>query len=233
MPTKLSVGHGSFLTSDESKKTIEDQVAIPPGQVGILITDEIVKIPLDTICLISIKAGIKFRGLVNISGFHVDPGFQGRLKFSVYNAGNRSIVLARREPAFLIWFCKLDQETTDKYDGDHMGQLGISSEDVMRIHGDIASPAQLKKEIEDVQKSLSHVKYILTALFAAIVAALLRNVPWTDIFPPPRLSPPVVQSAGPEGKPVVESATPPIPKNPKESVAPADKLSETTKPRGR
>lgn len=101
---ELSVGPETFLTSDSSgKKQALDQqgqVVIPPGQLGLLITEEEVTIPLDAISLISIKAGIKFRGLVNVSGFHVDPGFRGRLKFSVYNAGSQNIVLTRGQPAF-------------------------------------------------------------------------------------------------------------------------------------
>src|SRR5205823_733573 len=99
---------------------------------------------------ISIKASIKFRGLVNVSGFHVDPGFRGRLKFSVYNAGSQNIVLSRHQPAFLIWFSDLDRVTKESYDGAHFGQVDITAEDVMRLQGEVASPGQLKKEIQDL-----------------------------------------------------------------------------------
>ena len=58
-----------------------------PGQFAFLLTDEIVEVPDSAMALISIKAKIKWRGLINVSGFHVDPGFKGRLIFSVYNAG--------------------------------------------------------------------------------------------------------------------------------------------------
>src|SRR5947208_14665852 len=76
---ELSVGPETFLTSDPSgkKQRLDEQgqVVIPPGQLGLLVTDEEVTVPLDAISLISIKTSIKFRGLVNVSGFHVDPGF--------------------------------------------------------------------------------------------------------------------------------------------------------------
>ena len=71
------------------------QLVIPPGQFGLLITEEVVQVPMDAIAFISIKAGIKFRGLVNVSGFHADPGFSGKLKFAVYNAGSQRLVLDR------------------------------------------------------------------------------------------------------------------------------------------
>ena len=42
-----------------------------------------------------IRAKIKFRGLVNVSGFHVDPGYRGQLTFAVFNAGPVPIHLKR------------------------------------------------------------------------------------------------------------------------------------------
>src|SRR5215469_12057152 len=63
---ELSLGPEAFLTSDEDgrKQIIADQIAIPPGQFGILLTEETVTIPTTVLGFISIKASIKFRGLV-------------------------------------------------------------------------------------------------------------------------------------------------------------------------
>ena len=77
---------------------------IPPGQFAFLLTDEIVEVPDNALALISIKAKIKWRGLINVSGFHVDPGFKGRLIFSVYNAGPVPVHLRQGQLLFLIWF---------------------------------------------------------------------------------------------------------------------------------
>ena len=49
---------------------------IPPGQFAFLLTEEVVSVPPDALAFISIRAKTKFRGLVNVSGFHVDPGYQ-------------------------------------------------------------------------------------------------------------------------------------------------------------
>ena len=43
--------------------------------MAMLITEEQVNVPLDAMAFISMKAGKKLGGLINISGFHVDPGF--------------------------------------------------------------------------------------------------------------------------------------------------------------
>jgi len=152
---ELSMGSEAFLTSEPTgaKQELADngQIVIPPGQFGLLLTEETVAIPDDAIAFISIKFSIKQRGLVNVSGFHVDPGFKGQLKFAVYNAGSRNIVLTRGERVFIIWFCDLSASTRDGYDGQHAMQHGISSEDVMQIQGEVASPAALKKQIDELR----------------------------------------------------------------------------------
>ncbi len=157
---ELTLGPEVYISGDKVKKFLEigKQTAIPPGQFALLLTEEIVTIPADMIGFISIKADKKFRGLVNVSGFHVDPGFRGRLKFSVYNAGSGDIVLTRGELIFLIWFSKLDQKTNDLYDGKKYDQMEISSEDVMRMAGEVASPAALNKRLIKVEETIDFIK---------------------------------------------------------------------------
>ncbi|HAP11624.1 MAG TPA: deoxycytidine triphosphate deaminase, partial [Afipia sp.] len=74
---------------------------IPPGQFAFLLTEEVVSVPADAIAFISIRARTKFKGLVNVSGFHVDPGYRGQLTFAVFNAGPVPIHIRRGQPIFL------------------------------------------------------------------------------------------------------------------------------------
>lgn len=83
--------------------------SIPAGQFGFILTEESVTVPKDAIAFISIRAGYKFRGLVNVSGFHVDPNYEGKLIFAVFNAGPSTVHLHRGEPCFLIWYADVDQ----------------------------------------------------------------------------------------------------------------------------
>ena len=92
---ELSLGSEVFLTDSKSGKvemlneTSNRQIDINPGQFALLLTGEKICIPKDKIAFISIKAGERLKGLVNVSGFHVDPGFNDHLLFSVYNQGKR------------------------------------------------------------------------------------------------------------------------------------------------
>jgi len=127
-----------------------DAFTIPPGQFGFLLTEEVVAVPANVIAFISIRARIKFRGLVNVSGFHVDPGYRGQLTFAVFNAGPAPIHLKRGQPIFLIWYASLDRESTFKKDG-HI-QMGIDTELITGIAGELQSFAGLSKRIKDVDK---------------------------------------------------------------------------------
>jgi dCTP deaminase len=93
----------------------DERFEIPPGQFAFLLTDEILTVPNDVMALINVKSSIKLRGLINVSGFHVDPGYSGRLVISVFNAGPVPIVLSAGDPCFLIWFADLDGDPTYYY----------------------------------------------------------------------------------------------------------------------
>lgn len=125
---------------------------IPPGQFAFLLTEEIVSVPASALAFISIRARTKFRGLVNVSGFHVDPGYRGQLTFAVFNAGPVPIHLKRGQPIFLIWYASLDCETTFRKNGPI--QRGIDPELVTAIAGELQSFASLSEKIGNVDKTL-------------------------------------------------------------------------------
>jgi dCTP deaminase len=129
-----------------------DAFTIPPGQFAFLLTEEIVAVPAGALAFISIRAKTKFRGLVNVSGFHVDPGYRGQLTFAVFNAGPVPIHLKRGQPIFLIWYASLDRETAVKKDGTV--HLGIDPTLITGIAGELQSFASLSKKIKDVDKEL-------------------------------------------------------------------------------
>lgn len=155
---ELALSREVLTTPDSEAKEKPGEgkcMEIPSGEFALLYTEEFITIPNDVIAFISIKAKVKLQGLVNISGFHVDPGFSGRLKFSVYNAGTSSIFLDYGEPAFLIWFSELDAETRDPYSGNHQNQDRISPEDRKQLSKPSLAPAALQSRIEKLEQTIS------------------------------------------------------------------------------
>ncbi|PVH24728.1 dCTP deaminase domain-containing protein [Sphingobacterium corticibacter] len=185
---ELSLGEEVYRTDaiDGKVEVLNDKnrtVTINPGQFTLLMTKETVTIPSDKLAFISIKAKPKLKGLVNVSGFHVDPGFSGKLLFSVYNAGPSTITLRHDEPYFLIWFAELKQNllSNDLYNNsgnNHQDQKGIPSEYIDALKsGELASPSALLKKIKDVEKIKINNEYLLK-LFIGIAVTIGLKIMW-------------------------------------------------------
>ncbi len=156
---ELSLGDETFLTGtnpneDAISNNNPNSISIHPGQFALLLTEETITVPGNMIAFISIKASQKFKGLVNISGFHVDPGFIGKLLFSVYNAGPSTIVLERKQKLFSIWFSPLSGDST--YNGTHKNQNRIPIQYIENLSGELASPNSVLAKINLLDKEYGH-----------------------------------------------------------------------------
>ena len=112
------------------------------------------------------------QGLVNISGFHVDPSHQGRLVFAVNNVGPSDIRLQLEEPTFTIFFAcvkgnigKLREPSGDKLPLQFMQLLGGSS----------VTLSKLQKEIEDLRGKVLMYAPLGIALLIALILNLLKG----------------------------------------------------------
>lgn len=188
----LHVGDEVYVSPDReisspsrhSKQKLKtgEAFAIPPGQFGFLTTAEVVTVPDNALAFISIKARMKFSGLVNISGFHVDPGYKGELVFSVLNVGPKPLHLTQGQELFLIWYADLDRETAlKKKPGE--GFKGINSQLVNGISGEILSlqslsekqrslESDLTRKLERQRSEIVFVRYLLISLFGLTLGIL-------------------------------------------------------------
>ena len=175
----LRVGDEIYVSPDQKIKnpdrhtrqtlTKGESFAIPPGQCSFLLTEEEVMVPNDALAFISIKGRIKFKGLINISGFHVDPGYSGRLLFSVLNAGPKPLHLRQGQKLFLIWFADLDGPTEQKK--KDRGSDGIDPEMVNGISGEILSLQSLSDKQRVLENKMTQQKIKVDILFYVGLAA--------------------------------------------------------------
>ncbi len=175
---ELSLGEQVFITGEDKTKrriTPGTQITIPPGQFANLLTEETVRVPDDAVGLISMKFTLKQPGLVNVSGFHVDPGYAGKLLFSVYNAGPQSVPITSGTATFLLWYCALDQATTDLY--DKPPRADITDRDVKHLSGDVSSPQELARRVEKLEDRLKIGAWVVgTIVAAAIGVGVVRSI---------------------------------------------------------
>lgn len=178
---RLSIGHEVYVspTAEEPKgqtpsiARLEDgeAFAIPPGQFAFLLTEECVNVELNEIAFISMRAKTKYRGLVNVSGFHVDPGFEGHLIFAVYNAGPVPVHLRQGQDIFLIWFSDLSDHCGEsRPPGPHQ----IPSDLVNGISGRLYSLAGLAERLDTVTHRLENFRVI--ALIAITLLITLVGI---------------------------------------------------------
>ncbi|MGA2062235.1 MAG: hypothetical protein ABSG67_17260 [Thermoguttaceae bacterium] len=174
---ELTMGPEAFITSTKTKKkqtlTPGKPIVIPPGQLAMLLAEEVVAIPDNAIGFISMRFGWKSHGLINVSGFHVDPGFKGRLKFSVYNAGSQDMTISRGDRVFMLWLSDLDQKTNDIYGEAKKDQNEINSENQNKMHGVIASPGQLQSDIGRLRTELRIIETIFTVLITIAISIMV------------------------------------------------------------
>ncbi|WP_313167540.1 dCTP deaminase domain-containing protein [Massilia oculi] len=170
---RLRLGDQAFVTHDQfvdpgpttqliqtlNGSSAGSTIVIPPGQFAFLLTEETIKVPINALALISMRASYKFKGLINVSGFHVDPGFHGKLLFGVYNAGPSPIILQKLQELFLIVYADLDRPSSDKYryKGAANNRAGINPDLIQGMTGQVFSPMLLRRkmdEIDTVQRSI-------------------------------------------------------------------------------
>lgn len=183
---KLCLGDEAYLTDSPTgkKDKLDDknsQVVIKSGQFALLLTAETVTIPENILAFISVRFSQKIKGLINVSGFHVDPGFSGKIIFSVYNAGPATITLDKGSPYFMIWFSELTS-ASEKYNGKRVGQNNISGEDISQLHGELASPNVLLERIKSNESRLTNFSWAAGLIITLGIGLSVKSCSDTSKF---------------------------------------------------
>jgi dCTP deaminase len=178
----LRLGKELYMAGESVPRFLSEEepyVSLPPGQFAILTCHEIVDIPKNMMAFISVRSKYKLEGLINISGFHVDPTFKGVLRFGVQNVGPADILLKLHEPTFTIFFAELTSDEIgggrDKEEDIHFkqGLRGIRLEDVQLLGGKNFTLSTLQK---DVDRLRTLVNIYGAAAVSALVALILRVI---------------------------------------------------------
>lgn len=201
---KLSVGEQAFVTSEQLESTEpaaklvtvlgaapDNMLRIAPGQFAFILTLENIKVPINAMALISMRAKYKFQGLINVSGFHVDPGWDGKLLFSIYNAGPQAVVVEKGEAMFLIVYSDLDRDSNEIYRGGSQGQNSIKPDLLTKLTSQTFSPQVLKRQLDQVHEKQSNLQLrmgitasVATAIgivLGIIVAGFALLPSWTGV----------------------------------------------------
>lgn len=175
----LRVGDEVFLSENRVPTQLPDKdgnpyIVLPPGQFALVKTFERISVPRDCIAFISIRSKFKFQGLINISGFHVDPTYKGHLIFSVQNVGPNDIRLKYKDPAFMIIWAKLQTPYQEEKQRDP-GYDRITLEQMAQLGGPSTTLTTLKKELDALSLSMKIYGGLAISGFIALMIIILRR----------------------------------------------------------
>jgi len=174
----LRLGKEAYLVGKDVPQDLSDEapyISLPPGQFAILTCYEEINIPEQHMAFIALKSTFKFQGLVNISGFHVDPTHVGTLLFAVQNVGPSDIRLKYKEPTFTIFFAEVKGDIGAPRGKEAETQFkprlrGIQLQHVQLLGGSSITISKLQKEVEQ----LRFIVLVFTPIAVAVVAALVK-----------------------------------------------------------
>jgi dCTP deaminase len=171
----LRVGNEAYRSEEHLPQILSDEepyLLLHPGQFALIKTLECVRIPADCVGFISIRSRYKFQGLVNVSGFHVDPTYRGHLIFAVQNVGPNDVRLKYEERAFMIMWAQLSVS----YEGKSRdGYPNIPLELMAQLGGGGITLSQLRNRVDGLQTELRLLIGIGVAILTALVILLLRQ----------------------------------------------------------
>jgi dCTP deaminase len=170
---ELTVGGEIYISSLENPLSLKDRqsVTIKPGDYAMIITAETLRFPLTKMGLVSMKFRYTGYGLINVSGFHVDPGFKGNFIFTVFNAGPASVTVRRLEPMFMLFIVDMSSEV-EEYKGDHQEQTNIPTEMMTALAG----PSVSLKDLVDRVSILESYNKVFLGLAGGLIAALIATI---------------------------------------------------------
>ena len=150
----------------------QSHLNIAPGQFALLMTYEVLNIPENILCFISLRNSFKMQGLVNISGFHVDPSHQGKLVFAVNNVGPSDIRLRLEESTFTIFFARVEGDIGEKRKA--FGEQ-LPLQYVQLLGGSSVTLSRLQNELDDLRSKVGLYAPLGIALLIALILNLLKG----------------------------------------------------------
>jgi len=108
----------------------------------------------------------KQKGLISVSGFHVDPGFRGRIAFTVFNAGPKDIDLRYGDRLFMIAYATVCGDAEPYW----QLQMDLPTETISNLHGKSVSLRVLSDRLDKMQWLLT---IILGPLAVGLIVAII------------------------------------------------------------
>ena len=141
----LTVGHVySPCTEDQNKPhppAGEPQYVLKPGRTAIVLTREELKMPGDLVAIGFPPSKVSVQGILMTNPGQVDPGYEGRLRFTVINMGRKDFVLRAGDVIVSLIVMELKKSAQSDWLTRNSGQKGgpITWENLNRVSNDFVN----------------------------------------------------------------------------------------------
>lgn len=129
----LSVGNEYYCYRDIDKDVFvprqlpkQGQIQIPPNRCAFVITEEVIKMPLDVMGLVALRFELTKLGIMLSPQAPIDPGYTGKIMMMLYNLSDQPRTLARGEAFVTISFHRMESATAP-YSGPNQGVQSLLS----------------------------------------------------------------------------------------------------------
>lgn len=172
----LRLGKEVYISSEDAPKKLKkgEFVVIKPGDFVLLLTREHLQLEDDVMGFISMRFDYKQKGLINVSGFHVDPNYDGKLIFSAFNAGPKDIVLRESDPVFMIFFERMNFHCTVQK--EKKGFTYIPADIVEQIRGKSVTLSSNANRLDRMEFYLKIVSGMVIAISMSLIGMIIREL---------------------------------------------------------
>jgi len=173
----LAIGEDAYIVGQSIPVKLtkaEPYLVLEPGQFAILTCHEKICLPPEIMGFITLRNRYKMQGLVNVSGFHVEPTFTEQLVFAVQNVSATDIRLKYLDPTFTIFFAEVRDNTSPTKKLEDPRQ-GITLQDIAQLGGSTITLSKLKEEMDQLRRMVFVYAPIIVAATIAIIVALLKK----------------------------------------------------------
>jgi dCTP deaminase len=152
----------------------EKYVKIPRGATMVIYSHERIQLSTKIAGRYGLRSHFARKGLVLLSGPQIDPGFEGTLSVTVFNAGSSEVVLSYLEKLATIEFSLLRTPASKAYSGRYQGQIRIPSEEVELITREYKSFSEIEDALSSTQEGVDNIKnFNYVVVFGIVVGAVL------------------------------------------------------------
>jgi len=171
----LSLGGEALVSHSDQKILLEPNSStllhLEPGAFALVLTKELLKFPMDIVGVIGMRSALARKGLILLAGMQIDPGFEGHLRFGLYNASPRRITLDYDYELCMIEFHKLTGPVSKAIAPNPdliRGRIPESDRDFLNSL-ETTSLSDLGKNMQSLTQNVAQLSSEVSALYRFIV----------------------------------------------------------------